>query len=200
MKEGPTGKLEAMTDDEYAAHVRAEMYKKTHQHLLEEKERREKLKKESARMAEEARRADDEAERLRKLMDESLRRGRERKEQAHRAAGWSQKWKAYESAWEAFRTRKCSSPAEMPWPVWSGKKEDIGREEIEAFFRNAPTAGKPDEADILKILKAERVRWHPDKIQQKLGEQGVEEVKMRAVTAVFQIIDRMWNEIRDKTT
>jgi hypothetical protein len=35
-------------------------------------------------------------------------------------------------------------------------------------------------------------------MQQKLGGQGVDEAKMQAITAVFQIIDQMWSELRDR--
>jgi hypothetical protein len=197
VKEGPTGELEAMTEDEYAAHVRAEMYKKTHQYLFEEKARREQAKKERERLAEEARREEASSEQFRRVVDESLKRGRERRERVQQASQWASKWNAYEKAWDELGDRDKSGAARIPWPVWQGTKEDISKEEIETFFLNGPTAGKPDQADLLRTLKAERVRWHPDKMQQKLGGQGINELKMRAITAVFQIIDRMWNELRD---
>ncbi|KFY91208.1 hypothetical protein V500_04785 [Pseudogymnoascus sp. VKM F-4518 (FW-2643)] len=190
-----TGKLEAMTDDEYAAHIRAEMYKKTHQHLIEEKERRDRAKKEQAKMAEEARKQERESEAFRRQVEESLKRGRERKDKAERTQGWSQKWAGYQELWEVFRGSTSGAPT-IPWPVWSGRIEDLGKDEVEAFFLNGPTAGKPDQADLVKTLKLERVRWHPDKVQQKLGGHGVDEAKMQGVTQVFQIVDRMWNEMK----
>jgi hypothetical protein len=197
VKEGPTGELEAMTEDEYAAHVRAEMYKKTHQYLFEEKARREKAKKEKERLAEKARREEAASEQFRRVVDESLKRGRERKERAQRATQWAARWNAYEEAWDELGDRSKSGAARIPWPVWRGTKEDISKEEIEAFFLNGPTSGKPDQTDLLRTLKVERVRWHPDKVQQKLGGQGVDELKMQSITAVFQIIDRLWCELRD---
>jgi len=197
VKQGPTGELEAMTEDEYAAHVRAEMYKKTHQYLFEEKARREQAKKERERLAEEARREEAASEQFRRAVDESLKRGRERKERVQRASQWAEKWNAYEKSWEGLGDRSKPGAARIPWPVWRGTKEDISKEEIETFFLNGPTSGNPDQADLLRTLKAERVRWHPDKMQQKLGGQGVDELKMRAITAVFQIIDRMWSDLRD---
>src|SRR5277367_1596479 len=68
VKRGPTGKLEAMTEDEYAAYVRAEMYKKTHQYLFEEKTRREQAKKERERLAEEARKEEAASEQFRQVV------------------------------------------------------------------------------------------------------------------------------------
>jgi hypothetical protein len=198
VKPGPTGELEAMTEDEYVAHVRAEMYKKTHQHLFEEKARREKAKKERDRLTEQARRQADEAERFRRMVEDSIRRGKERKDQAQRATEWARKWTEYKKSWEDLGDPNRSATAKIPWPVWRGTRDDLSKEEIEIFFLNAPTGGKPDQADLTRTLKAERVRWHPDKIQQKLGGQGVDEAKMRAVTAVFQIIDRIWSDMKDR--
>jgi hypothetical protein len=51
----------------------------------------------------------------------------------------------------------------------------------------------------LTRLKEERVRWHPDKIQQRLGGR-VDEAVMRDVTAVFQIVDKLWTDTRSKQT
>jgi hypothetical protein len=199
-KEDPvTGRLEKMTEEEYAAYVRAEMYKKTHAHLLEERERREKARKEHAKMNEEARRKMEEEDAFRQQVEESLRRGQERKSRAQQAAAWKQRWSDYVSRWDALGDAAQGSDWHVPWPVLSGKRQDVSKEEVEAFFINAPTAGEPDRAELLKTLKAERVRWHPDKIQQKLGGHGVDEAKIQGVTAVFQIIDTMWNEMKSRS-
>lgn len=197
VKEGPTGELEAMTDEEYAAYVRAEMYKKTPQYFFEEKQRRDKAKKERAYLEERTREEKESAERFRRQVDESLRRGKARKDKAKRASEWSQKWQTYEASWEALAS---FTSTKIHWPVWKGVRDDITREHIEEFLLNGPTAGNPDLADLPRILKVERVRWHPDKVQQKLGGQGVvDEEKMKCVTAVFQIVDRIWTELRDKS-
>jgi hypothetical protein len=66
---------------------------------------------------------------------------------------------------------------------------------VEEFMRRAPGA---EDGGLLSVLKAERVRWHPDKIQQRYGGLGVDEAVMRSVTEVFQIIDRMWSEAKEK--
>ncbi|EHK96981.1 hypothetical protein M7I_7306 [Glarea lozoyensis 74030] len=196
VKEGPTGELERMTDDEYAAHVRAKMYEKTHQHLIEEKARREAAKKERARLEREGRKEEEEAKRFRQKVEDSLRRGEERKNRKV----WAEKWDAYISKWNELSKAGGATVAvaSIPWPVESGKKRDINFKEIERFFLYAPTSGQPTEAELGRILKLERIRWHPDKIQQKLGGQDVDEDVMQAVTMVFQLIDRMWSEIRVK--
>jgi len=197
VKEGPKGELERMTDDEYAAFVRAKMYEKTHQHLLEEKARRDAAKKERERLAKEGRREEREAEKFRRKVEESLKRGEERKTRK----AWSEKWDAYTQKWEQLSKGGSTTKvaiASIPWPVESGRRKDIDLNEIERFFLYAPTAGQPTEMQLSKVLKQERVRWHPDKIQQRLGGQDVEEVVIQAVTEVFQVIDRMWSELRDR--
>lgn len=186
------GSLEGMTEDQYAAYMRAEMYKKTHAHAIEERERRERKKKEDAAAREIWRRKIEEDERRLRMIEESLRNGRKREEKARQALQWSTHWDTYLSAWS--KLGKGSS--HIPWPVQSGRQVDIEAKEIEKFFLNAPTGGKPDRADIKQILKVERVRWHPDKIQQKLGGQATEKETIQAVTAVFQIIDKLYTNLR----
>jgi hypothetical protein len=195
VKEGPQGELERMTEEEYTAYVRAKMYEKTHQHLLEEKARRDTAKKERERIASEGRREEREARKFQRKIEESLRRGEERKTRRV----WSERWVAYLKKWEDLGKgghTKITIPA-IAWPVESGKRREVSPKEVERFFLFAPTSGQPTEAQLGKVLKLERVRWHPDKIQQKLGGQDVEEAVMRAVTEVFQIIDRMWSEVRE---
>ena len=75
----------------------------------------------------------------------------------------------------------------------SGKWEDVEKEEVERFFRNAPQPKMGElEADLGAVLKVERVRWHPDKVQQKFGSQRIDDETRKMVTAVFQFIDMMW--------
>jgi hypothetical protein len=195
VKEGPTGELERMTDEEYTAYVRAKMYEKTHQHLIEEKARRDAAKKEREKLAKEGAKQEKEAEKFRRKVEESLKRGEERKTRK----AWSEKWDAYTKKWEDLGKGEVGkiALASIPWPVESGKRKDIDLKEIERFFLYAPSAGQPTELQLGKVLKTERVKWHPDKIQQKLGGQAVGEDIMQAVTAVFQVIDRMWSELRD---
>lgn len=195
VKEGPMGELEQMTDEEYTAYVRGKMYEKTHQHLMEEKARRDAAREERERMASEIKREEMEAKKFRIRLEESIRRGEERKNRR----AWSDRWDAYIKTWEELGKggQTKVAMASMPWPVESGKRRDISTKEVEHFFLRAPTAGIATDTQLGKILKVERIRWHPDKIQQKLGGQGIDEAVIQAVTEVFQIIDQMWSEVRD---
>lgn len=180
---GPLGELEQMDDEEYAAYVRQKMWGKTFQGLLEERARREAKKKEKDTREHEARR-------LTKEMEESLRRGQERR----RRKGWKDKWEEYAAGWAAWD----GTLDGMKWPVASGRRKDIDGETVRDFFVHGIDPVEVGETAFYSKLKEERVRWHPDKMQQKLGERFDDAVS-RDVTAVFQIIDKLWSDTRSKT-
>ncbi|OIW34086.1 hypothetical protein CONLIGDRAFT_554377, partial [Coniochaeta ligniaria NRRL 30616] len=172
-----TGELERMTDDEYATFVRRKMWEKTHAGLLEERARREEEKSRKEKGREEARRIAEEMER-------SLRRGEERR----RRRVWKAGWERYSAAWAGWD----GGVEGLPWPTRGGKREEVGVEgEVREFFEKGLDREELGEKEFSARLKEERVRWHPDKVQQKLGG-TVEGDVMKDVTAIFQIIDRLW--------
>jgi hypothetical protein len=87
----------------------------------------------------------------------------------------------------------------IPWPVEvsseNGGEGGIQAEAVRAFFVNGLGLEELGEKEFAARLKEERVRWHPDKVQQRLGGQ-VEEKVMRDVTAIFQAVDALWNDTR----
>ncbi|KAJ5758584.1 hypothetical protein N7520_005740 [Penicillium odoratum] len=212
--EGPDGELEAMDEEQYAAYVRAQMWERTHAGMIEaqaqwrEERRRRKLREQRGR-AEDAEKMSFE-----KAMEDSLRRGAERK----RRKRWGEVWETYLARWEEIakavkevtekekEKEQKGGDGSVPvpaskslrnllfWPVESGKRIDVATESVEEFMRHAPSS-----EDLMVILKAERVRWHPDKIQHRYSGLGIDDVVLRSVTEVFQIIDRMWNERQPKT-
>lgn len=194
-KGGPDGKLERMSDEEYAEYVRTKMWEKSHQHILEERAARErarrKQKQQQRSLEEEAAKEEAEREAVRRQMEESLRRGEERKKAKEAEASWAR----YLQKWELLKTRPVAedlaNPARdmIPWPVLSAKANDVENKQIERFLKSA-AAWRDDAAAVLKI---ERVRWHPDKMQQRFG-QHIDPDTMKLVTAVFQVIDRLWTE------
>ncbi|KAK8050571.1 hypothetical protein PG994_012301 [Apiospora phragmitis] len=180
------GELEQMTDDEYAAYVRQKMWEKTHQGLLEERARREEAKK--AKDDKEA-----EARRLTRQMEESLRRGEDRQ----RRRSWREKYEEYAAAWASWD----GTLEGMSWPVAknsssssSAERAEISPETVRDFFVNGLDPIEIGESVFLAKLKEERFRWHPDKIQAEARACNVR----RDVTAVFQIIDKLWSDVRAK--
>jgi hypothetical protein len=197
-----------MDEEEYATYVRAQMWTRTREGMMAEQERlraeRAKVRKEQEKQA--GRRGrDEEREAFERAMEDSLRRGEERR----RGKVWAGVWERYLDGWEGVREAvgKCqesgadADAAEgktaplrnlLVWPVQSGKRCDVTPGAVGESLRHAP------EGDLLATLKVERVRWHPDKIQHRYGVLGVDEKVMRSVTEVFQIVDRMWNEERER--
>ncbi|KAF2995497.1 hypothetical protein E8E13_000373 [Curvularia kusanoi] len=197
-KPGPDGTLERMTDEEYADFVRARMWEKTHQHIVQEREAREEARRkqrDSTRKRDsEAQQREREREGMMRAMEESLRRGEERR----RAKMEAKAWAVYEEKWAALLAAESHPEKEekevadcIPWPTLSGSVKDVDKDAIERFFR-AAHAWRQDAA---AMLKAERVRWHPDKMQRRFG-QRIDADTIRHVTAVFQIIDQLWNARR----
>ena len=135
-----------------------------------------------------------EREGIRRRMEESLRRGEERKRAKEAVKGWE----VYEAKWAELSSTANPSALEtervaelIPWPVLSGKAKEVDEAAIERFLRAAPGWS----ADASALLKAERVRWHPDKMQRRFG-QAVDEETIRGVTAVFQVVDQLWSARR----
>ncbi|KAF7540139.1 hypothetical protein G7054_g1570 [Neopestalotiopsis clavispora] len=181
-KAGPQGELEQMDDEEYAAYVRQKMWEKTHQGLLEERARKAEQKKQKDEKEKEARR-------LTKEMEESLRRGEERRKRK----SWKVKWDEYVQAWSTWN----GTVETMSWPVLDGSPSSINSDNVRDFFIKGLDPLEIGEKEFLVRLKDERVRWHPDKMQQKLGA-NFDETVSRNVTAVFQIIDKLWSDTRPK--
>ncbi|CCC10567.1 hypothetical protein SMACR_06490 [Sordaria macrospora] len=192
----PEGELERMTDEEYAAYVRQRMWEKTHQGLLEERERRQKRK-------EEERRREEEERRIAKEMERSLKRGEERRKRRV----WKDRWEEYLKAWQELAVAAAATEGgkkfdanKIPWPVnrevaVGGKIEEMDPETVRAFFVHGIGLEELGEKEFAARLKDERVRWHPDKMQQRLGGDA-DAMIMRDVTAIFQIVDKLWNDTR----
>ena len=187
--------LEDMTDEEYVTYVRAKMWEKSHQHIVEERKKREEER--NGR-----RQRDEQARRWEEGVNEALKRGQERREKAM----WKRRWDEYRKGWERLTCRDTAGdqpnidtePANdrIPWPVLSGLAQDVNLDEIERFFRHAPLSCSRGEGDEVALLKLERVRWHPDKVQQRAGAGLVDKRTMKTVTAVFQCVDQIWSKYR----
>ena len=179
-------KLERMTDEEYVSYVRARMWEKSHAHVLEERQRREE---------ERARRKEKEAQERRFQVDveDALRRGQERRKRGR----WKQAWEAYVEAWDESGAHKAMERDKIRWPVESGRWKDVNKDEVERFFRCGPAGAGDFQASLAAILKRERVNWHPDRWQQRAGPAGMDEKTMKLVTAVFQVVDRMWSQSKE---
>ena len=209
-----TGELERMNDEEYAQFVRRKMWEKSWEGIeAAKKEKRQERQREKQRLREEESRADAhrQARHEDRIFDieieASLRRGEKRKDRKR----WQSLWEDYLQRWDdlqalAQNRQEGEGDGErlllrnrIAWPVETGKRRDIVREEIERFVRRG-TANYKFEAGpdpFANALKLERVRWHPDKVQQRYGFMEIDENTLQGVTAVFQAVDAIWHELRD---
>lgn len=192
-------KLERMTDEEYVSYVRAKMWEKSHGYIVEERRRRDKEREEKKAKEEQWRRWQVDVE-------EALRRGEERR----KAGRWKEAWVKYVDAWQGMQWQYGTRPMKdkIWWPVESGRWMDVTKDEVERFFKYAPiiTRGQShrrndDEGkeSLREVLKKERVRWHPDKMQQRAGHGGIDVGTMKLVTSVFQVLDRLWTDLKNRT-
>lgn len=213
-----TGDVQKMSEEEYVAFVRRGMWERTREgvEVRREQRRRDKLRRE--REQKEAKRKDTHTagsggigpDQFKRQIEESLRRGLERREKKM----WREKWGVYERAWndlnELARSRETVANGpdgkavhlrnEIMWPVESGKRKDVSPQEIQRFMvataeSLALVGGLGDgPRQLLSNLKMERVRWHPDKVQQRFGGLDIDEGTLKGVTEVFQVMDRLYNE------
>ncbi|KAK3380093.1 hypothetical protein B0T24DRAFT_614145 [Lasiosphaeria ovina] len=195
---GPGGELERMTDDEYAAYVRQKMWEKTHAGAIEERARR-------ARERDAAQLRQEEGRRIQAEIERSLRRG----EQRRKRRVWTDRWDGYLARWAAFAgagggsvgvdvpqaSSGAAAAAGIPWPVDRADGAPVDEQSVRVFFVNGLGLDELGEKESAARLKDERVRWHPDKMQQRLGGH-VDAATMRDVTAIFQAIDALWNDSR----
>jgi hypothetical protein len=188
-KTGASGELEEMTEEEYTTYVRNRMWEKSHQHLLEERSRREQ-----ARLKQREHQQNSDRKRFDILVDEALRSGDQRRKER----AWKSAWDTYSLKWSRLLEAAGTEPFEgisrisstIPWPVETGCRRDVSKDTIREFFQHHP------EEPLAVILKMERIRWHPDKMQQRFGGSKIDPEVLQSITAVFQIVDSMWATLK----
>ncbi|KAJ9627397.1 hypothetical protein H2204_009808 [Knufia peltigerae] len=211
-----TGELERMTDEEYAQFVRRKMWEKSWEGIeaaKQENRRQREQEKQKIREEEARQRTHQQSPHhdfaFDSQIEASLRRGQKRKDQKR----WQALWQDYLKRWDEMHSLAQNRPTseddaeqmflrnKIAWPVESGKRKDVNGDEVERFIKKGTANLDPDEVTedlFTNAIKVERVRWHPDKIQQRYGFMSIDESTLKAVTAVFQIIDTIWNRIRNK--
>lgn len=213
------GELEQMSDEQYIEYVKTKMWERKHPEEVLEREKSKRQKKEEEE-GKTRRREEYVRKQQQKAWARAERNGRSKyaaDDDAYEHAApkdWEQSskggyqpeyaaaWNRYLASWDKLKhdlleERSAAggpsdSPAKrIPWPVVRASKP-VTKPNIESFIRNAPAEAPRSR---LQVLKAERVRWHPDKIQQRFGGR-VDEGTMKLVTGVFQIVDAVFEEER----
>ncbi|KAH8589365.1 hypothetical protein B0O99DRAFT_637090 [Bisporella sp. PMI_857] len=108
---------------------------------------------------------------------------------------WAEAWDTYTTKWEQVETGRVRiSVSTIPWPVWGGSYKDLNATTVGQFFRKAPREKvwrgfNPENEQLRELLKQERARWHPDKINQKYGGQDIDRDVIEAVTEVSKLLN-----------
>lgn len=211
-----TGELEQMNEEEYAQFVRRKMWEKSWEGIEAAKEEKRRERERTKRKKEDAEERKTSSEKTAPFgyifdleVENSLQRGERRKEQKR----WRALWDDYLGQWENLQqvAKDRTTPTadskvlflrnQIPWPVETGKRKDIKPDDIERFLTKCSQSSvSADEADtaLMTALKLERVRWHPDKMQQRYGFMEIDQGTSAGITATFQVIDLMWNDRRTK--
>lgn len=231
----PSGELQEMDDETYAAYVQRKMWERMNPEVVLEQERMERKRREEAEAK--AKRKEEFVHKRRREAWERAGRARAGDEEDfeydymfgdEREDGrgtsrtkpktstspsssstqqeeklYAPAWTSYLSAWETLQTALANPPSStsppqppskrIPWPTLQHRPAT--RPNVEAFMRHAPSDG----GGRLHALKTERVRWHPDKVQQRFGG-AVDEGTMKVVTGVFQVVDGLVEEERKRAS
>jgi hypothetical protein len=203
-----TGKTVVLDDDAFVEFVKEEMWKNTSENL----ERQRSKAKQEREWRNERSKLQEKLKEYRKaklrkqgILDEDQTMVVEEEQTDEvdqpKVNAWELAWDRYDKGWTALlvnaetvrdnhegRDSVEYAHALIPWPVLSGQFDDVTKESVEEFFQKAP----PANVKILPLLKTDRIRWHPDKMQQQFGAKKLDGETLQHVTAVFQIIDRMY--------
>ena len=116
-------------------------------------------------------------------------------------ATWEEAWARYERGWANKTHINASARAEnvkesLPWPVKSGRWQDVDVANVCAFLRRAPECAWEDLRAALAVLKAQALRWHPDRIGRHFPTTTGEGEVGALATLITQVINREWEMVR----
>lgn len=213
-----SGQIEVMDDEQYANFVRRKMWEKSREGIeaaRQDRDRRRTGRRQKEHDEDQAGSSFEtlhahaharEYEVFNLEIDESICRANARKEHRY----WRKRWQDYLGGWDSLericRTRKESTVEsdgqislldQIPWPTGSGSWHELCLQDIKGFFENVAAHNNTD-GDVARseytMIKMERVRWHPDKMQQRYGGIDLEQDVIEHITAVFQILDDLRRE------
>lgn len=123
-------------------------------------------------------------------IERSLRRGEERRKRAEMKG----KFDEYSKLWTEWN----GEAATIPWPTMTGGRKGITERDIRSFLVRGLELKTVGGKEFLVRLKEQRVRWHPDKMQQKMGGRDkVDKGVMADITMIFQVIDTLYDDTRN---
>lgn len=109
---------------------------------------------------------------------------------------WSAAFAAYERDWsklDRMTSDALDGLAEdlrstVPWPVKSGKWQDVDAAGAKAFFTHAPAHARGTQAARAELLTDEWARWQPDNFGRRFTGAGHSPDVLRSVRVVFEAV------------
>lgn len=96
---------------------------------------------------------------------------------------------------DALSKNKVPLLIRLLYPVFSGLPGDVNDTAVKMFYTKAIYHWG---GDIIETMKAERTKWHPDKIDQRYnGEPDIEQVKEKA-NIIFRVANEIITETKEK--
>ena len=201
---------------EVEAHERAEREREAREQAERERIEREAREQAERERLERERAEQERAERERARQEtaerERLRRQQERREQAEAARRrreqeareraqqeqqkWEQSWETYNGDWANMARINTSELDEdvkdsVPWPVKSGKWQDVNPENVNKFIKHAPDGIFDNHLRLRSLLRRQAVRWHEDKIRQFFPRIAGDQETLQLTVVVMQTINAM---------
>lgn len=182
---------------------------------LRERQRQEKEQREREQKArEQAERNEELRQKAHKLREEKERKERERLQKERDE--WDRAWKKYQERWTTFKgetlfyrlfphpsdilnpamdsaSRAGSIREAIPWPVKSGSYSDVKDSAVEEFLQKAPPRTAIP-ADVVKLMRSECLKWHPDKIPVLFRGFEVREADRQAIDMICRVVTGMLNK------
>jgi hypothetical protein len=116
---------------------------------------------------------------------------------------WAESWSRYERDWEHMSQIDTSGLDEvvrdsLPWPVRSGRWQDVNDAAVRCFLDNAPRGEPENQFRIrsLQLLQLQIWRWHDDRVRRLFPAIADDAVAAQLTTVVMQTINAMIEEIR----
>lgn len=200
-----------MTDEDYVNYVKTKMWEKKHPEVLQQRKQNDREKK-----LEEEERTKRRERFVRRKEQRAWERSQSNKiddgendryeyqfagetngtnDDNTRDKASANGWTNYLSAWDELKHDLVHSPFttqtnRIVWPLLESQTPT--KANVKAFMRTLPQRSR------FRALKAERVKWHPDKMQQRFSGR-VDKATLEKVTAVFQTMDELYEEERKCT-
>jgi hypothetical protein len=123
---------------------------------------------------------------------------RERAEQEQRK--WQQSWETYERDWANMSRIDTSEVDEdvkdsVPWPVQSGKWQDVNPANVKKFIQHAPDGVFDNCRRFRSLLRRQAMRWHEDKIRHFFPRIAGDQETFQLTIVVMQTINAMVDDL-----